>query len=94
MTTSANRLLRNLRDKDDIKCAELILRASKLLRTQINDLLDRTLLEKGRLELHLESLVLINFISDIVEMMSQQAEMKGIKLVLQTKGPIGAYMLD
>lgn len=60
----------SLQDFASNKVAELIYKTSKLLECQVNELLDKHMLEKNMVTLKLESLNLGTLIKDTIEILS------------------------
>jgi len=54
----------------------------------INDILDFTKVEAGKLDLEILNFNLISMLGDFIESMALQAEVKGLELILDTKGII------
>lgn len=94
VTSFADRLVSLLKDKKQRSYAVLISRTSKLLKSYIRDLLDRNLLEKGKLELNFQHAVLEELFAELVEMMQYQAQMRGITIDCKLTGPLGKFSID
>lgn len=94
VATFAERLATQIQDPRHRSYAKLIHRTSKLLKNYIRDLLDRSLIEKGKLILNLEVTLLRIVMNEIVEMMQYQAQMRGVVIELEVAEDITAYMLD
>lgn len=69
VATFADRLVTQLRDLRHQSYAKLILRTSKLLKSYIRDLLDRALIEKGKLVLNPINTDLNVLIAEVIDMM-------------------------
>ena len=82
ITSFAKTLERDLKHSPNRKEAQLILLSSKLLLSQVKMNLDRSLLQKGRFEPNYSTCPLNRVVTDVVEIMRDQAAVKKIKLNL------------
>ncbi len=69
---------------DQVKSAKIIYNSGKELLTLINDILDLSKIEAGRMEVHTETLVVEPFLDDILATYDSQARAKGLELHLDT----------
>ena len=80
----ANNLLETATSGQTIKQLNLIISSAKLLRCQLKDLLDRSLLDQGVLSPAVTSADVHELIKDVVDILSSQAEMRKIKIFQHT----------
>jgi hypothetical protein len=60
--------------------AELIEKSAKILKLNLRDLLDRSLIDKGKFESNLENLALLFVVQETVALMQAQADTKKVNL--------------
>jgi PAS domain S-box-containing protein len=72
---------------------EDILKAGEHLLSLVNDLLDLTKLQAGKMELHPASVDLKQLIDDIINMMSFQADSKGVELLVDYGEDVPSFVL-
>jgi hypothetical protein len=60
--------------------AELIEKSAKILKLNLRDLLDRSLIDKGKFENNLENLALLFVVQETVALMQAQADAKKVNL--------------
>lgn len=65
----SQRLVNCLQKQSDLHIAKTVHRTSKLLKNYMRDLLDRNLIERGRLEPHYECVDVEELLVDVIEMM-------------------------
>lgn len=70
-----------------------ILKASEHLLSLVNDLLDLTKLESGKMELHPSVTDLKSLVSDIANMMSFQASLKNLELIVNYEPDVPQYVI-
>jgi signal transduction histidine kinase len=78
----AEQLSSKLSQEDDRKFAKLIIQSGSLLKFQVKDLLDRSLLQNGQLELIETDGDVVATLKEIVDVMQLQAKVRNIKLNL------------
>jgi CheY-like chemotaxis protein/two-component sensor histidine kinase len=79
---------------DQIEAHERILRAGKHLLALINDILDLSKIEAGKLELSLESVALGPLVEDVVATIRPLASKNGNQVVLECPPEVGAIRAD
>ncbi len=81
-------LLHRLRDREDLEAARTIDRNGRHLLAIINDLLDLSKIEAGKLETEKVTCSLVEILSDVEVLMREAAEHKGLKLQVDYDTPI------
>jgi PAS domain S-box-containing protein len=84
----ADVLLGNLRDPEDVEAAQTIKRNGVYLLDLINDILDLSKIEAGRLEIELTSCSPGAILSEVVSLMRIRAAAKNLRLEMESPGPI------
>ncbi len=79
---------------DQIEAHERILRAGKHLLALINDILDLSKIEAGKLELSLESVALGPLVEDVVATIRPLASKNGNQVVLECPAAVGTIRTD
>jgi PAS domain S-box-containing protein len=69
----------------------LVKSSSHHLLSLINDVLDISKIEAGKVELSLEEFMLSEVISEVIELLTPTAQKKGIELIAETDGDIQVY---
>ena len=86
--------LDGLPDKAGSYCARIV-DGGRALLALVNDILDLSRIEAGRIELDAQPLALAGFLSDAVELMRPQAERRGLSLALLLPAePLGQVVVD
>ncbi len=85
---------RALGTTDAVEPLDRILRAGNQLLTLINDILDLSKIEAGRMELHLEEVALPPLVEDVVATIRPLAEKNGNRLTVHCPEDIGATRAD
>jgi signal transduction histidine kinase/CheY-like chemotaxis protein len=84
----ADVLAAHLLDEDDLHCVETIRRNGRFLLEIINDILDLSKIEAGRLDMNFERIRIDSLVNDILAMMRLRAVEKGLKLDAEFAGRI------
>jgi signal transduction histidine kinase/CheY-like chemotaxis protein len=79
---------------DDVEPLERILRAGKHLLALINDILDLSKIEAGRIELHIETFAIAPLIEDVVTTVGTLADKNGNRIVVNLAPDIGRMSAD
>src|SRR5262245_25398491 len=85
---------RDLKHDDQIEPLERILRAGRHLLALINDILDLSKIEAGRMELHLESFSIGSLIEDVVTTIGPLAEKNANRVQLECPADLGSMRAD
>ena len=85
---------RELARADAIEPLDRVLRAARHLLALINDILDLSKIEAGRMELHLESFPLAPLIEDVVETIAPLAAKNGNRVVVDCGPELGTVHAD
>jgi signal transduction histidine kinase len=80
--------------KQDTEPLDRVLGAGRHLLALINDILDLSKIEAGRMELHLESIALRPLIDDVVKTIEPLAAKNGNQVVVRCDGAIGTIHAD
>ncbi len=78
----------HLRDPDNIQCMHVIQRNGEHLLELINDILDLSRIEAGKIELSIQPLHLPQFVNDLIATMQVRADEKNLSLIAITHGKI------
>lgn len=89
----AERLMNQLTEPKHQRYATLVWRTGKLLKSYIRDLLDRSLIEKGKLTLNYTVSSVAEIVDEVVVMMQYQAESRNIKLDWDPTFVKGKYLM-
>ena len=85
---------RDLKREDEIEPLDRVLRAARHLLALINDILDLSKIEAGKMELHLESFSLAPLIEDVVKTIEPLAAKNGNRLVVDCLPELGTIHAD
>jgi adenylate cyclase len=85
---------RDFNRPDELEPLDRVLRAARHLLALINDILDLSKIEAGRMELHLDSFALAPLIEDVVKTIEPLAGKNGNELVLQCDPEVGTIQAD
>jgi signal transduction histidine kinase/DNA-binding response OmpR family regulator len=85
---------RDLGRDDEVEPLERVLRASKHLLALINDILDLSKIEAGKMDLHLETFAIAPLVEDVVTTMRTLAETNGNRLRVECPADIGSMRAD
>jgi signal transduction histidine kinase len=80
--------------KQDTEPLDRVLGAGRHLLALINDILDLSKIEAGRMELHLESFPLVPLIEDVAKTIEPMATKNGNRLVIDCAADLGAIHAD
>src|SRR5262249_21219693 len=79
----------DLKREDELEPLDRVLGAARHLLALINDILDLSKIEAGRMELHLESFLLVPVIEDVAKTIEPMATKKGNRIVIECPGSLG-----
>src|SRR5437660_10050423 len=85
---------RDLKRDDEFKPLDRVLGAGRHLLALINDILDLSQIEAGRMELHLETFRLVPLIEDVAKTIEPMATKNGNQVAVQCNGEIGTMHAD
>jgi signal transduction histidine kinase/DNA-binding response OmpR family regulator len=85
---------RDLGRDEEIEPLERILRAGRHLLTLINDILDLSKIEAGKMDFHPETFSVTTMVEDVVATIRPMAEKNGNQIVLQCPESVGAMWAD
>jgi CheY-like chemotaxis protein len=85
---------RDLKRDDEVEPLDRVLRAARHLLALINDILDLSKIEAGKMDLHLESFPLAPHIEDVVKTIEPLAAKNGNRIVVDCKSDIGTIHAD
>jgi adenylate cyclase len=84
---------RDLKRDDELEPLDRVLRAARHLLALINDILDLSKIEAGKMDVHLESFPVATLIDDVATTVEPMAAKNGNKIVVK-HGPIGSIYAD
>jgi signal transduction histidine kinase/DNA-binding response OmpR family regulator len=85
---------RELGREEEVEPITRILRAARHLLTLINDILDLSKIEAGRMDLHVESFPILPLVEEVAETVRPQAEANGNRLRVECAADLGAMRAD
>jgi len=88
----ADSLCRDLKEEEPLATAKTIRSQGQLLTGILNDILDLSKIEAGKLEIHREPCSVISVVSDVCSLMEPQAEEKGLELITQFDSMLPEYI--
>jgi len=83
-----------LKREDDLEPLERVLRSAKHLLALINDILDLSKIEAGKIDLHIESFGIAPLIEDVVQTIRTMAAMNSNTVAVDCAADIGAMRAD
>jgi signal transduction histidine kinase/CheY-like chemotaxis protein/HAMP domain-containing protein len=84
----------DLKRDDEVEPLDRVLRAGRHLLALINDILDLSKIEAGKMDLHLESFPVAPLVEDVAKTISPLAEKNGNRLVVNCLPAIGTMRAD
>ncbi len=85
---------RDLKREDELEPLARVLRAARHLLALINEILDLSKIEAGRMDLHIESFAIAPLIDDVVQTMGTMAAKNGNRIVVECAPAIGTMRAD
>jgi signal transduction histidine kinase/CheY-like chemotaxis protein len=84
----------DLKREDDLEPLDRVLRAAKHLLALINDILDLSKIEAGKIDIHVEKFAIAPLVKDVVQTISTMATKNGNKVVVECADDIGTMNAD
>jgi len=84
----------DLKREDELEPLERVLRAARHLLALINDILDLSKIEAGRMDIHIESFAIAPLINDVVQTMETMAAKNGNQVVVDCAADLGTMRAD
>ena len=81
-------------EKQDLEPLDRVLGAARHLLTLINDILDLSKIEAGRMELHLETFSLVPVVKDVAQTIEPMASKNGNRIVIDCSADLGTIHAD
>ena len=88
----ADVLAAHLVDPDNLQCVQTIRRNGRFLLEIINDILDLSKIEAGRLEVSRERVAIPPMVHELIDLMRMRAEERGISLAVEFEGRVPAVI--
>jgi adenylate cyclase len=85
---------RDLKRDDEVEPLDRVLRASRHLLALINDILDLSKIEAGKMELSLESFAVVPLIDDVVKTLETLAAKNGNRVIVDCNPKVGTINAD
>jgi len=85
---------RDLKREDDLEPLDRVLRAARHLLALINDILDLSKIEAGKMDIHIESFAIAPLIEDVVQTIGTMAAKNGNEVVVNCAPDIGTMRAD
>jgi len=84
----------DLKREDELEPLERVLRAAKHLLALINDILDLSKIEAGKMDIHVESFAIAPLISDVVQTIATMASKNGNQVKVDVTADLGTMRAD
>jgi signal transduction histidine kinase/CheY-like chemotaxis protein len=84
----------DLKREDELEPLERVLRAAKHLLALINDILDLSKIEAGKMDIHIESFAIAPLVEDVVQTIGTMAAKNGNQVVVDCAANIGTMRAD
>jgi len=84
----------DLKREDELEPLERVLRAAKHLLALINDILDLSKVEAGKMDIHIESFAIAPLVTDVVQTISTMAAKNENKVVVDCPADLGMMKAD
>ena len=84
----------DLKREDDLEPLERVLRAARHLLALINDILDLSKIEAGKMDVHIESFAIAPLVEDVVQTITTLALKNGNQVVIDCPADIGVMEAD
>jgi CheY-like chemotaxis protein/anti-sigma regulatory factor (Ser/Thr protein kinase) len=84
----------DLKREDELEPLERVLRAAKHLLALINDILDLSKIEAGKMDIHVESFAIAPLVEDVVQTIGTMAAKSGNRVVVDCAADLGTMRAD